>query len=330
MEENKIKQANFRIQEKDAEAFRKFCEENGVNQAIGFNSIIQIMETDRAKSIMPGRATEIEHFEKLTKDILAAYINSLEINNTSEERIKEQFISSINSKDKTIADLQEKVAILKDEKESAEKTAIASSTAAAQAIKDWEAAQKQADTCTQLIEEKDKNISNLVAKLEKAEEKSAAYDDLSSKKNKLEAEMKQLQTEMKDLRIEMERTISDLKKDAARELSDAKKDAELALEKAVSAKEAEMKDLRIEMDHTILDLKKDAARELSEAKKDAARELSDTKKDAELALEKAVSAKEKAMLAQIRTLEKENAKLLAKIEILEEQEKAEEKQEEEQ
>lgn len=74
-----IKQTNFRIDQDTATAFRKFCEDNGMNQAQGFDHVMQVVELDRAKTAAPGRATEIESFEKSVKDIMAAYLNSLEI-----------------------------------------------------------------------------------------------------------------------------------------------------------------------------------------------------------------------------------------------------------
>lgn len=41
-----IKQTNFRINAETADAFRKFCEEQGMNQAQGFDHIMQIVELD--------------------------------------------------------------------------------------------------------------------------------------------------------------------------------------------------------------------------------------------------------------------------------------------
>ena len=69
-----IKQTNFRVDQVTADAFRKFCEQNGMSQAQGFDHIMQIVEMDRAKAVAPGRATEIEGFEKSIKEIMAAYI----------------------------------------------------------------------------------------------------------------------------------------------------------------------------------------------------------------------------------------------------------------
>ena len=74
-----IKQTNFRIDQDTADIFRKFCEENGMNQAQGFDHIMQIVEMDRAKAVTPERATEIEEFERYVKGIMGAYLTSIEI-----------------------------------------------------------------------------------------------------------------------------------------------------------------------------------------------------------------------------------------------------------
>ena len=94
-----VKQTNFRIDQDSAAVFRKFCEDNGMSQAQGFDHIMQVVELDRAKTAAPGRAVEIEGFEKSVKDIMAAYLNSLEINTAAEARIREQFATDLDRKE---------------------------------------------------------------------------------------------------------------------------------------------------------------------------------------------------------------------------------------
>ena len=55
-----IKQANFRIDSDTADAFRAFCEQKGMNQAQGFDHVMQVFELNQAKSSIPGRSVEIE------------------------------------------------------------------------------------------------------------------------------------------------------------------------------------------------------------------------------------------------------------------------------
>jgi hypothetical protein len=55
---------------------------------------------------VPGRVTEIE---KSVKDIMAAYLNSLEINPNAEAHIRKQFATALTRKDKTIDELREMI-----------------------------------------------------------------------------------------------------------------------------------------------------------------------------------------------------------------------------
>lgn len=187
-----IKQTNFRIDQETAEAFREFCAQNGMNQAQGFDHIMQILELDRAKMATPGREVEIETFQKNVKDITAAFLNSLDIYNNAEGRIKEQFSSSLNSKDSVIADLQAKIESLQSEKEIAEQTATSATNAAVQAVKDAETAKEQAATVTRLVEEKDKTIATIAAKLATAESKANDYDEIKEELDKEKREKDKL------------------------------------------------------------------------------------------------------------------------------------------
>lgn len=327
-----IRQTNFRIDQDTADAFRRWCEEHNWNQAEGFDNVMRQVELNKAKAATPGRAVEIESFEKSVKDILAAYLNSIEINNNAESRIREQFASSLDSKDKTISDLQEKMATLQEAKTTAEQTSIAAAQSAAQAIKDMEVAKEQSDTATKLAEERSKTIASLADKLAVAEEKAAGFDDLKKSEEQKQITIEKLQSDIEINKTTHDKAIEDLKKDHQRAIDDLKKTHQAAIkdlqtELATTKKdhEAALKDLQNEMDRKVSDkdkeieaLNKDHEATVRELKSEAERKVSDEKKDAALALTQAVSDKEREMTGQIRELEKENAKLLTKIEILEE------------
>lgn len=109
-----IKQTNFRIDEDKANAFRKFCDENNLSQATGFDYLIQILELDQAKSIVSNREMEISEFELHAKALVRSFINSLEICNNTEERVRQEFITLLDSKDRMISDYQSEIDKLKD------------------------------------------------------------------------------------------------------------------------------------------------------------------------------------------------------------------------
>ena len=56
--EKEIRQVNFRIDQASADAFRSFCTANGMNQAQGFDHLIQVLELNNAKAaVAPGKNT---------------------------------------------------------------------------------------------------------------------------------------------------------------------------------------------------------------------------------------------------------------------------------
>lgn len=68
---------------------------------------MQVLETDRAKSLIPERLVEIEEFELHAKAILAGYLRSLETAKNTEARVRENFVHDLLKKDKRIAELEE-------------------------------------------------------------------------------------------------------------------------------------------------------------------------------------------------------------------------------
>lgn len=291
-----IKQTNFRVDQESADAFRKFCEENGMNQAQGFDHMMQVMELNRAKAMIPGSAKDIETFEMYMKKVMESYLKSVEDYNTAHESAKEEFISALTSKDKTIGALQEKVAQLQEEKKIAEQTAISASQTANQAVKEASVAKTQAETVSKLVEEKDKTIANMIDKLSIVEEKAVGYDDLKKSEETARGKIIELQKDMERQEVE-----------ADRKLKASQEEAERAL-KAVQDTNA----------RELAELKKDHATEIRELKTDMERKISDAQKDAALLCANEVVKKEREMNALLREADKENARLQVQLESLQE------------
>lgn len=289
-----IKQTNFRIDQESADAFRKFCEENGMNQAQGFDHMLQVLELNRAKAMVPNSAKDIETFEMHVKKIMESYLQSVEDYNTARESAREEFASALTSKDKTIASLQEKVPQLKADKEIAETTAANADRIADQAVKEASVAKDQAGTALKLAEEKDKTIATLADKLAVAEGKAEGYDEL-----------KQSEEAAKGRIIELQKDVENLEAGFERELKSSKEEADRTLK---STQEAS--------DRKVAELKKDHETEIRELKTDMERKISDAQKDAALSCANEVAKKEREMNITIREADKENARLQAQIENL--------------
>lgn len=104
---NEIKAVSFRLGEEDVQKFREIADEQGLNQAEMFQSLMNSFEMAKAKGMITDRAKEIEVFQETVNSLVNMFINSLAINQTSEERIRETLSLELNTKDKTIADLQQ-------------------------------------------------------------------------------------------------------------------------------------------------------------------------------------------------------------------------------
>lgn len=276
-----IRQTNFRVDQETADAFRKFCEENRMNQAQGFDHIMQVVEMDYAKTAVPGRATEIETFEKAVKDIMGAYLTSIEINDNAEARIREQFASSLDRKDKTIDELREKVQQLQasvDQSENARIAAENERTMAEEremnALQQLEAAKKNSADQERINAMFSTQLAEMASKLE-------GYDVLKTSESNLLAKV-----------AELEKQISDQKTAAENEIQQLKIQTELDREREVAAKE----------------------REWQEKIKIIENRMSQSGIQAELEKERAVMAKERELHEQIRQADRENAKLSAQIE----------------
>lgn len=254
-----IKQTNFRINQESADAFRKFCDENDLNQAQGFDHMIQVMELNRAKTIVPGSAKDIETFEMYIKKVMEAYLKSVEDYSTARETAREDFASALESKDKTIASLQEKADKLSEGKQILENTISEVRAERNQAVKDAATAKEQAETSAKLVAEKDKTISTLADKLGAAESKADGYDDLKKSEEAAKNRISELEKEMERIKEAADREMAVVKKDheteirelnaeMERKISDAQKDAALELAKAVNEKEHEMMGQIREMD----------------------------------------------------------------------------------
>ena len=101
-----IKATSFRINEEDIAKFKEFADKEGYNQAEAFKSIMQSFEMAQAKGIIKDRAKEIGTFQDTINKLMGYYLNSLEVNQNSEERIREELALQLDTKDKTINNLQ--------------------------------------------------------------------------------------------------------------------------------------------------------------------------------------------------------------------------------
>jgi chromosome segregation ATPase len=104
-----IKATSFRISEEDIAKFKEFADKEGYNQAEAFKSIMQTVEMAKAKNMIKDRAKEIEVFQDTINNLMNMFLNSLNVNQTSEERIREELSQELQTKDNTISTMYEQL-----------------------------------------------------------------------------------------------------------------------------------------------------------------------------------------------------------------------------
>lgn len=110
---NEIKPVSIRISEEDQGKFKEYAVENGISQADAFASMIGLLELEKAKSTLGDRAKSIEVFRETTTKLVNFYLNSLEENITTEDRIRDEMSKELKVKDDTILNFMQQLDELK-------------------------------------------------------------------------------------------------------------------------------------------------------------------------------------------------------------------------
>ena len=115
MNENKKIITSMRLSEEDVEKFKKFAEENGFTQQQAFNSLMTIAELEKAKNVLSDRGKEIDTFRELATKLVNMFANSLEMNVTAEDTIREELSKELKSKDESIIVMSEQIEKYKED-----------------------------------------------------------------------------------------------------------------------------------------------------------------------------------------------------------------------
>lgn len=204
MEENKTKTSTLRINVGDEESFKQYLKENGYTQAEGFKNLVALMELDNAKEQLSDRAREIDTFRDTVNKLIGFYINSLEVNQVAEERIREEFKKELSTKDNTIRNLQEQ---LQEQKEKIEEIKAESK----EISKDNKALASEKEKAFESIKAKEKENETLAGNNKMLQEQIITlndiiteYKDLKDLNIKLEAENKELKGTHQNFKNELE------------------------------------------------------------------------------------------------------------------------------
>lgn len=235
------------------------------NASEAFRSLLAAHEMSRAKEVLKGQETSIDDFQAHADALVRAYISSLDLTAGTEQRIRQEFVERLESKDKTIADLQKRTEDA--ERIAKEATATVSEVEQRAAERDEEAnrqlseyiakteqaqkAQLQAEENARIAEQARKEIEgHLEAMREQRAEARADKEKAQARSSELEAQISAVQKELAQMQSELvqEKAAHAADKNAA---EIAKAQAETAKIQAISEERerlnAEYKDMQTQM-----------------------------------------------------------------------------------
>lgn len=201
---SEIKPVTFRLDTETTDKFKELANTLGVTQDKMLQDLLATFELEKAKNSIVDRAKEIDEFQSIANRMIRIYMNSLELNQSSEERIKEKFTEQLIQKQDLITNLQEQVKKLKED--NSNKDSILSIT-----IDDKKKLSNEVINIKNTLETKEVLIKEYVSKIDTltslVTEYSIFKDSIEEVKIELDAEKKSndaLIYESKDLRLENE------------------------------------------------------------------------------------------------------------------------------
>lgn len=299
---NEIKAVSFRLVEEDIQKFREIAEDQGLNQAEMFQSLMNSFEMAKAKGQVTDRAKEIEIFQDTVNNLVSMFINSLVINQTSEERIRETLSLELSTKDKTIADLQE----YKENTKSADKVSDEKIKELEIKVKDLAAAleksTKELEQKAIIIENQQDQINTLNSIVTEYKSYKDINKELEAKNNELSDEIANVLHSNADIQSKLDNTesmkefyktevdslkneIKDLNRNI-KEIEQSNKDEFKAIEKA---HKEDLKTLETEHKAEISNLKKELTEQFKE---ELENKLQVEKAKHEMELEKVINREE--------------------------------------
>lgn len=227
-----IKQHNFRIDSEKADAFRAFCEVEGLNQAEGFNRLMKLLDLDQTKELVPGRASEIEDFEYHAMELVTGYLQSIKMVQDADGKAEQKYRDKLESKELTILDLQEKIRKKDEEIEQLKEKADESDTKQLAAEKEASDAKKDMLSAEKTAADKEEIANMLQKQLKEAMDKLKEYPALKERNKVLEEDLAKayqiIKDNQKDAEIAQERAVAAVQKQMDKEITAL----EIALSKA--------------------------------------------------------------------------------------------------
>lgn len=101
-----LKGRTIRTSDEAYEKFRKIAQDNFESQGQCFSTLIHLFELEQGKAVLGERKMEIENFQMHINALLNMFVNSLQMNEDAEERVRSGVQDIIDLKERNIVQLQ--------------------------------------------------------------------------------------------------------------------------------------------------------------------------------------------------------------------------------
>ena len=214
MSENMSKPATFRFCEEDIIKFKEFAKENNLSHQDAFTSIINTFELDKAKRELGARAQSIEVFQTTVNKLVKFYINSLEENETTEDRIREELSAEIKKKDDIISNLYEQLQDMKIQNDEFKEHVNNIETKDAELEEQLKKANSEIEEKIKNLDIANRNNTNLQDQVAEYKQYKEHYKEIEKNLEKLKLEINQKDSNINNLNNKVKQLDDKVKNDS--------------------------------------------------------------------------------------------------------------------
>ncbi len=182
-----LKGRTIRTSDESYEKFRQIAQENFENQGQCFSTLIHLYELEQGKTILGERKMEIENFQMHINTLLKMFIQSLQMNEDAEERVKAGIQTALDTKDRQIVYLQKERNQLEEKLEEKEES--------------YQTIKLHLDQTKNLLQHEKENFQSIISQLtQTVQDKNDMIALLNHQKKELQTQLDETHTQDKKIR----------------------------------------------------------------------------------------------------------------------------------
>jgi len=187
---------SFRVTDEVMAQFKGIQEEMNLTQDGALKMLVQAYEFEAAKNAIPDRETEIANFQAKAGELVAAFLNALQLNQDAEARARAEVELQMQNKDKTIATLHEKLDGIKAENAKLATVAETAQTEIQTLAEDLISARNAENEVRSALADKERIIAMQEQQISTLAEQTAELEDVKAHMSALEENLKTARAEL--------------------------------------------------------------------------------------------------------------------------------------